>query len=69
LLNTAVTSNIVAGQDGKLNENDFKIKDFGLKDGKPWLTIEGKMEHSKSQNASQIYAYAFVTNKGIFAVV
>jgi hypothetical protein len=53
----------------ELNENDFKIKVFGFKDGKPWLTIEGKMEHSKSQNASQIYAYAFVTNKGIFALV
>jgi hypothetical protein len=68
-LNTALTSNIAAAQEGKLNENDFKIKDFDLKDGKPWLTVEGKAGASKPQNASQIYAYAFVTDKGIFAVV
>ena len=67
-LNTAVTGNIVAAQEGKLNENDFKIKDFGFKDGKPWLTVEGKAGASKPDNASQIYAYAFVTDKGIFAV-
>jgi hypothetical protein len=59
----------VAVQDGKLNENDFKIKDFGFKDGKTWLTVERKAGASKPQNASQIYAYAFVTDKGIFAVV
>jgi hypothetical protein len=62
-LNT-VTSNIAAAQD----ENDFKIKDFGIKDGKPWVTVEGKAGASKPQNASQIYAYAFVTDNGIFAV-
>jgi hypothetical protein len=67
-LNTAVTGNIVAAQEGKLNENDFKIKEFGFKDGKPWLTVEGKAGASKPENASQIYAYAFVTDKGIFAV-
>jgi hypothetical protein len=33
------------------------------------LTIEGKAGASKSQNASQIYAYAFVTDKGVFVVV
>ena len=52
-----------------LNEADFKIKDFGIKDGKPWITVEGKAGASKPENASQIYAYAFVTDKGIFAVV
>jgi hypothetical protein len=51
-----------------LNEADFKIKDFGIKDGKPWLSVEGKSGASTPQNASQIYAYAFVTDKGIFAV-
>ena len=50
------------------NEADFKVKDFGIKDGKPWLSVEGKAGASKPQNASQIYAYAFVTDKGIFAV-
>jgi hypothetical protein len=67
-VNTAVTGNIVAAQEGKLNENDFKIKEFGFKDGKPWLTVEGKAGGSTPENASQIYAYAFVTDKGIFAV-
>lgn len=50
------------------NENDFIIKDFGFKEGKPWLTVEGIAGGSKPDNASQIYAYAFVTDKGIFAV-
>ena len=62
-----VGSNSVLAQ-SKLNEADFKIKDFGIKDGKPWLTVEGKAGASKPTNASQIYAYAFVTDKGIFAV-
>jgi hypothetical protein len=61
------TNNVLA--QNKLNEADFKIKDFGIKDGKPWLTVEGKAGASKPTNASQIYAYAFVTDKGIFAVV
>jgi hypothetical protein len=62
-----VGSNTALAQN-KLNENDFKIKEFGFKDGKPWLTVEGKAGASKPDNASQIYAYAFVTDKGIFAV-
>ena len=63
-----VGSNSLLAQ-SKLNEADFKIKDFGIKDGKPWLTVEGKAGASKPTNASQIYAYAFVTDKGVFAVV
>ena len=63
-----VGSNTALAQN-KLNENDFKIKDFGIKDGKPWLTVEGKAGASKPDNASQIYGYAFVTDKGVFAVV
>ena len=51
------------------NEADFKIKDFGVKDGTPWLTVEGKAGGSTPENASQIYAYAFVTDKDIYAVV
>jgi hypothetical protein len=60
-------SSLVLAQNN-FNEADFKVKDFGLKDGKPWLSVEGKAGASKPQNASQIYAYAFVTDKGIFAV-
>jgi hypothetical protein len=50
------------------NEADFKIKDFGIKDGNPWLTVEGKAGASTPENASQIYAYAFVTDNGTYAV-
>lgn len=68
----AISTLVVVGSNtalAALNENDFKIKDFGFKDGKPWLTVEGKAGASKPDNASQIYAYAFVTDKGVFAVV
>lgn len=62
-LNT-LTNAVIA----QVNEVDFKIKDFGIKDGTPWLSVEGKPGASKPDNASQIYAYAFVTDKGIYAV-
>ena len=69
----AISAILVVGTNSALaqstpNEADFKIKDFGIKDGKPWLSVEGKAGASTPQNASQIYAYAFVTDKGIFAV-
>lgn len=60
----AGTTNMVAAQE----EADFKIKDFGIKDGNLWLSVEGKAGGSTPQNASQIYAYAFVTDNGTFAV-
>jgi len=60
------TNNIFA--QSKYNEADFKIKDFGIKDGNPWLTVEGKAGGSTPQNASLIYAYAFVTDNGTYAV-
>jgi len=63
-VNTATTNNIVNAQE----EADFKIKDFGIKDGTPWLTVEGKAGGSTPENASQIYAYAFVTDNGTYAV-
>ncbi|MGI8719375.1 MAG: hypothetical protein ACR2KF_02515 [Nitrososphaeraceae archaeon] len=69
----AISAILIAGTNSvlaqsSLNEADFKVKDFGIKDGKPWLSVEGKAGASTPQNASQIYAYAFVTDKGIFAV-
>ena len=63
-LNAGTTGNMVAAQE----EADFKIKDFGIKDGMPWLTVEGKAGGSTPENASQIYAYAFVTDNGTYAV-
>lgn len=52
-----------------LNEADFKIKDFGIINGNPWLIVEGKAGGSIPQNASLIYAYSFVTDNGTFAVM
>ena len=65
----AISALLCAGTNSVLaqNETDFKIKEFGIKDGKPWLSVEGKAGASTPQNASQIFAYAFVTDKGIFA--
>jgi hypothetical protein len=70
----AIGAILMAGTNSVLAQNspkeaDFKIKEFGIKDGKPWLSVEGKAGGSTPQNASQIYGYAFVTDKGIFAVV
>jgi len=62
-----VGSNSALAQ-SKFNEDDFKIKDFGIKDGIPWLTVEGKAGGSTPENASLIYAYAFVTDNGTYAV-
>lgn len=66
----AISAILFAGSNSALAQNDadFKIKEFGVKDGKPWLSVEGKAGASTPQNASQIYAYAFVTDNGIFAV-
>ena len=64
LLNAGTTNNMVSAQE----EADFKIKDFGFKDGSPWLSVEGKAGGSTPANASQIYAYAFVTDNGTYAV-
>lgn len=61
---TGSTNNVVTAQE----EADFKIKDFGIRDGTPWLTVEGKAGGSTPDNASQIYAYAFVTDNGTYAV-
>lgn len=67
--NPVVTTNIGATQEeSKFNEADFKIKDFGIKDGIPWLTVEGTAGGSTPQNASLIYAYVFVTDNGTYAV-
>lgn len=63
-IGTATTSNVAIAQE----EDDFKIKDFGIKDGTPWLTVEGKAGGSTPENSSQIYAYAFVTDNGTYAV-
>jgi hypothetical protein len=35
-----------------LNEADFRIKDFGIINGNPWLMVEGKAGGSTPQNAN-----------------
>jgi hypothetical protein len=52
-----------------INEADFKIKDFGIINGNPWIIVEGKAGGSTPQNASLVYAYVFVTDNGTFAVM
>jgi len=52
-----------------INEADFRIKDFGIINGNPWIIVEGKAGGSTPQNASLTYAYAFVTDNGTFAVM
>lgn len=61
------SSSVLAQND--LNEADFKIKDFGIINGNPWIIVEGKAGGSTPQNASLIYAYTFVTDNGTFAVM
>lgn len=51
------------------HQEDFKIKDFGIINGNPWLIVEGKAGGSILQNASLIYAYVFVTDNGTFTVM
>jgi hypothetical protein len=51
------------------NEADFRIKDFGIINGNPWVIVEGKAGGSIPQNASITYAYTFVTDNGSFAVM
>jgi hypothetical protein len=51
------------------NELDFMIKDFGIMNGNPWLIVNGNAGGSTPQNASLIYAYAFVTDNGTYAVM
>lgn len=58
----------VFGQNN-FDEADFKIKDFGIINGNPWVIVEGKAGGSTPQNASVVYAYAFVTDNGTFAVM
>jgi len=64
---TVLPTSIMA--QNSFNEGDFKIKDFGVINGNPWLTVEGKAGGSKPQNASLIYSYIFVSGNGTFAVM
>lgn len=60
-----ISTNIVfAAEDVKA---DFRINDFGITDGNPWLTVEGTAGDTTPQNESLIYAYVFVTDAGTFA--
>lgn len=52
---------------------DFRIVDFGVNKGQggptPFITVAGEAGGTTpGQGSTNIYAYVFVTNKGIFAV-
>jgi len=56
------------GSKGHFNEDDFKIKKFGIgTDGNPFLTVEGKAGESIPQKEDTGLAYVFVTNNGTYA--
>ena len=65
---TLIIGNAVLAQN-TISEADFKINDFGIINGNPWIIVEGKAGDSIPQNASLIYAYVFVTDNGTFAVM
>lgn len=51
------------------NKVDFQITNFGLKDGNPYIQVQGKAGGSYSTSCGDecYYAYVYVTDKGTFA--
>ncbi len=54
---------------GVFHREDFIITNMGLKNGNPFMTVEGEAVRSFSVDGGDetFYAYTFVTDKGIFA--
>jgi nitrite reductase (NO-forming) len=48
--------------------HDFDITDYGVKGSKIWMNVDGVAGGTTPTNLSDIYAYVFVTDKGIYAV-
>jgi hypothetical protein len=51
------------------HREDFIITDMGLKNGNPFMTVQGEAGRSVSVDMGDesFYSYTFVTDKGIFA--
>jgi hypothetical protein len=54
---------------GVFHREDFIITDMGLKNGIPYITVQGEAGRSFSVDMGDesFYAYTFVTDKGVFA--
>src|SRR6266498_5972251 len=54
----------------ELNERDYYINNFGIKDGKPFITVQGTAGGSfdPSMGDEGYEAYVFDTDKGIFQI-
>lgn len=54
---------------GVFHREDFIITDMGLKNGNPFMTVQGEAGRSVSVDMGDesFYAYTFVTDKGVFA--
>lgn len=55
------------GSDVVSFRNDFDIADAGITDGKLWMTVNGIAGGTTPTSLSEIYAYVFATDAGIFA--
>jgi hypothetical protein len=54
----------------KLNEKDYTITGFGMKDGNPFITVQGTAggSYDPSMGDEGYVAYVFNTDKGIFQI-
>src|SRR6266542_6216485 len=54
----------------ELNKRDYYINNFGIKDGKPFITVQGTAGGSfdPSMGDEGYEAYVFDTDKGIFQI-
>ena len=54
---------------GIFHREDFIITDMGLRNGNPFMTVQGEAGRSVSVDMGDesFYAYTFVTDKGVFA--
>ncbi|MGA9942784.1 MAG: hypothetical protein WBP88_12385 [Nitrososphaeraceae archaeon] len=54
----------------KLNEKDYTITGFGMKDGNPFITVQGTAggSYDPSMGDEGYEAYVFNTDKGIFQI-
>ena len=54
---------------GVFHREDFIITDMGLRNGNPFMTVQGEAGRSVSVDMGDesFYSYTFVTDKGVFA--
>ncbi|MEM3159217.1 MAG: hypothetical protein QXJ74_00370 [Nitrososphaera sp.] len=68
---TAVAPSFAHGHDddGPAHGKSFKIQSFGMdKNGNPYLTVKGTAGAEMPHEEGEIFAYAFVTDAGTYAV-